>query len=117
MNQIKLKRIGSEIAQELSKICATEAHDELLKSITITGTEVTNDLGLCKVFFTTPLDRNHKSIEKDQKNEKHNKDSKNNSDQNIKGINENNKEEKNNNIESESNNQQYEENGNKNEVK
>ena len=52
MNQIKLKRIGSEIAQELSKICATEAHDELLKSITITGAEVTNDLGLCKVFFT-----------------------------------------------------------------
>ncbi len=69
MNQIKLKRIGSEIAQELSKICATEAHDELLKSITITGTEVTNDLGLCKVFFTTPLDRNHKSIEKDLNDE------------------------------------------------
>ncbi len=69
MNQIKLKRIGSEIAQELSKICATEAHDELLKSITITGTEITNDLGLCKVFFTTPLDRNHKSIEKDLNDE------------------------------------------------
>ncbi len=69
MNQIKLKRIGSEIAQELSKICATEAHDELLKSITITGTEVTNDLGLCKVFFTAPLDRNHKSIEKDLNDE------------------------------------------------
>ena len=69
MNQIKLKRIGSEIAQELSKICATEAHDELLKSITITGTEVTNDLGLCKVFFTTTLDRNHKAIEKDLNDE------------------------------------------------
>ena len=65
MNQIKLKRIGSEIAQELSKICATEAHDELLKSITITGTEVTSDLGLCKVFFTTPVDKDHKQIEKD----------------------------------------------------
>ena len=65
MNQIKLKRIGSEIAQELSKICATEAHDELLKSITITGTEVSNDLGLCKVFFTSPLEVDHKQLEKD----------------------------------------------------
>jgi ribosome-binding factor A len=69
MNQIKLKRIGSEIAQELSKICATEAHDELLKTITITGTEVTNDLGLCKVFFTSTLDKDHKLIEKDLNDE------------------------------------------------
>ena len=64
MNQIKLKRIGSEIAQELSKICATEAHDELLKSITITGAEVTNDLGLCKVFFTSLSDMDHKELER-----------------------------------------------------
>ncbi len=65
MNQIKLKRIGSEIQQELSTICATEAHDSLLKSITITGVEVTNDLGLARVFFTT-LDNveDHKALEK-----------------------------------------------------
>ena len=44
MNQIKLKRIGSQIAQELSTICAQEAHDSLLKTITITGVVVTNDL-------------------------------------------------------------------------
>ncbi len=69
MNQIKLKRIGSEIAQELSKICATEAHDELLNSITITGTEVTNDLGLCKVFFTTTVEKDHKQIEKELNDE------------------------------------------------
>jgi len=65
MNQIKLKRIASEIAQELSVICATEAHDSLLKSITITGSEVTSDLGLCKVFFTTTLDMDHKNLEKE----------------------------------------------------
>ena len=53
MNQIKLKRIGSQIAQELSTICAQEAHDSLLKAITITNVEVTNDLGLARVFFTT----------------------------------------------------------------
>lgn len=65
MNQIKLKRIGSQIAQELSTICGTEAHDSLLNSITITGVEVTNDLGLAKVFFTTQVDTDHKTLEKE----------------------------------------------------
>ena len=69
MNQIKLKRIGSEIAQELSKICTTEAHDSLLHTITITGCEVTNDLGLAKVFFTSISDADHKAIEKDLNDE------------------------------------------------
>lgn len=69
MNQIKLKRIGSEIAQELSMICATEAHDNLLKTITITGTEVTNDLGLCKVFFTTTSDMDQKALERELNDE------------------------------------------------
>lgn len=65
MNQIKLKRIGSQIMQELSQICATEAHDSLLKSITITGVEVTNDLGLAKVFFTTINDVDTKKLERE----------------------------------------------------
>lgn len=69
MNQIKLKRIGSEIAQELSIICGTEAHDNLLKTITITGAEVTNDLGLCKVFFTTTSDMEHKELERELNDE------------------------------------------------
>lgn len=69
MNQIKLKRIGSEIAQELSMICATEAHDNLLKAITITGAEVTNDLGLCKVFFTTTSDMDKKALERELNDE------------------------------------------------
>ncbi len=64
MNQIKLKRIGSQIAKELSDICANEAHDSLLKIINITGVEVTNDLGLAKIYFTTMEDISHKSIEK-----------------------------------------------------
>ena len=64
MNQIKLKRIGSQIALELSTICATEAHDSLLKAITITGVVVTNDLGLAKVYFTTLNDEDHKALEK-----------------------------------------------------
>jgi ribosome-binding factor A len=68
MNQIKLKRIGSQIAQELSTICATEAHDSLLKAITITNVEVTNDLGLAKVYFTT-LDNTEPNILEKQLND------------------------------------------------
>ena len=66
MNQIKLKRIGSQIAQELSTICAQEAHDSLLKAITITITsvDVTNDLGLAKVYFTTLDDTDPSTLEK-----------------------------------------------------
>jgi ribosome-binding factor A len=64
MNQIKLKRIGSEINQILCEIVLEEAHDSLLHSITITGVEVTNDLGLARVFFTSTLDMEHKLIEK-----------------------------------------------------
>ena len=69
MNQIKLKRIGSQIAQELSTICALEAHDSLLKKINITGCVVTNDLGLAKVYFTTNLERNKKEIERELNDE------------------------------------------------
>ena len=69
MNQIKLKRIGSEIAQELSVICAQEAHDNLLHQITITGTEVSNDLSFCKVFFTIPGEIDEKKVEKELNDE------------------------------------------------
>ncbi len=63
MNQVKLKRIGSEIGQVLSEICANEAHDTLLKTITITGVDVTNDLSLAKVYFTTTSDMDRKELE------------------------------------------------------
>ncbi len=65
MNQIKLKRIGSQIAQELSNICALEAHDSILKRINITGVVVSNDLGLAKVYFTSMLEIDHKKLEKE----------------------------------------------------
>ena len=64
MNQIKLKRIASSISQELSLICATEAHDSLLKNITITGVEVTNDLSLARAYFTSQLEMDEKELEK-----------------------------------------------------
>lgn len=69
MNQIKVKRIASEIGKELSDICANEAHDSLLNAITITGVEVTNDLSFAKVYFTSPLVDDIKKMEKDLNDE------------------------------------------------
>ncbi|MGM9835126.1 MAG: 30S ribosome-binding factor RbfA [Bacilli bacterium] len=64
MNQIKLKKIASQIANELASICAIEANDSLLKTINITGCEVTNDLSFAKVFFTTFNEVDRKQLEK-----------------------------------------------------
>lgn len=65
MNQIKVKRIASKISRELSDICANEAHDSLLNAITITGVEVTNDLGYAKVYFTSPNVTDTKKLERE----------------------------------------------------
>ena len=53
MNQIKLKKINSEILKCISQIIFEEARDSILKSICLTACEVTNDLSYCKVFFTS----------------------------------------------------------------
>lgn len=56
MNSLKTKRIASDIARNVSDILANEARDKLLKTITITGCEVSKDLGFCKVYFTALSD-------------------------------------------------------------
>ena len=69
MNQIKTKRISSDIQYNLSVICGLEARDSILKTITITGVEVTNDLSLARIFFTSTLDIEKKEIEKELNDE------------------------------------------------
>lgn len=61
----KIERIASEISRNISEIIATEARDELLKTITITGCTVTNDLSYCKVYFTSLKDMPKKDLEKE----------------------------------------------------
>ena len=58
MNQIKLKRIESQILREVSDIIMNDARDNKLKNITITGCNVTNDLSFAKIYFTTQGDKN-----------------------------------------------------------
>ena len=53
MNQVKQKRISSNIQKALCEIILEESRDSILKAITITACEVTNDLSFCKVYFTS----------------------------------------------------------------
>lgn len=63
---VKQKRIASEMARVISEILLEEARDNLLKEITITGVEVTNDLSFAKVYFTSLNAKlSHKDLERE----------------------------------------------------
>lgn len=61
----KIERLRSDIARAISDILANEASDELLKTITITGCNLTNDLSFCKVYFTSLSELTPKELEKE----------------------------------------------------
>lgn len=65
MNNIKLKRIDSEILKILTTVIFEEANDSILKNITITECKTTNDLSVCKVYFTSLIDKEHQQLEKE----------------------------------------------------
>lgn len=65
MNQIKLKRIASQIVREVSDILSNVARDRLMHTVTITGCDVSNDLSYAKVYFTCVLDIDKKDIERE----------------------------------------------------
>lgn len=53
MPKYKIARIASDIQRYLGDILINEVSDEILKHITITGCDLTNDLSYCKVYFTS----------------------------------------------------------------
>lgn len=61
---IKINRISSDVQRELSSIMLLEAKDETLKHVTITGCEVTSDLGLARVYYTYMGDEPLEDVEK-----------------------------------------------------
>lgn len=65
MNQIKLKRIESELVKTISEILLEESTDELLKTITITASEVSADLSFAKIYFTSMSEMTHKDLERE----------------------------------------------------
>lgn len=52
MSKIKIERIASQIHRELSNIIYEEINNEIIKTTTITDVKVTNDLSMCKVYYT-----------------------------------------------------------------
>lgn len=61
----KIARISSDISRIISEILVNEARDSLLKTITVTGCNVTNDLSFCKVYFTSLSNLDKKTLEKE----------------------------------------------------
>ena len=53
MPSLNVKRIESDIEKYIPMIIQRECHDELLKSITITGCSLAKDFSYCKVYFTS----------------------------------------------------------------
>ena len=52
-NSQRLRRVADQIQKELSGLLRTEIKDPRVGMITLTGVEVSPDLGHAKVFFTT----------------------------------------------------------------
>ena len=52
MSKVKLERISAQIIRELNSILLKEVKNDELKSITITGAEVSGDLGVAKIYYT-----------------------------------------------------------------
>ena len=67
MNKIKCERIASDMIKIISNILANESRDDLLKTVTITGCNVSNDLSYAKVYFTSTSALAPKEMEKELK--------------------------------------------------
>lgn len=65
MPKYKIARIASDVQRYLGEILLNETNDEILKTITITGCQVTNDLSYCKVYFTSLAEMEIKNLEKE----------------------------------------------------
>lgn len=49
---LNTKRLASDIGKQISIIILEESTNDTLKSITITGCEVTTDLSFCKLYYS-----------------------------------------------------------------
>ena len=61
----KISRIESDISKYISEILSQESRNEILKSVTVTGTKLSSDLSYCKIYFTSMKDMDKKILEKE----------------------------------------------------
>lgn len=50
---VKIERLNDNFQEVISEIIFKEVKDPVLKLVTITGCDITNDLSFAKVYFTT----------------------------------------------------------------
>ena len=63
MSSIKIKRINEQLLRTISEVLYN-ANDELLKTITVTDVDTSNDLSYAKVYFTSLTDMDKSYLEK-----------------------------------------------------
>ena len=66
--KIKAERLSSQIAREVAKILHEKARSEMLKSVTVTAAEVSNDYSVAKVWYTFLGDYDKKLVDEELKN-------------------------------------------------
>ena len=71
MSSHKIERIASDLIKYLSNILLVETDDELMKSVTLTDAEVTNDLSYAKVYFTSLSNLSKEQCEKEMNEASH----------------------------------------------
>lgn len=71
MSNYKIPRLASEISRCISDILATEARDEFLKTVTITGCTLARDLSYAKVYFTSLSNLSKEQCEKEMNEASH----------------------------------------------
>ena len=64
MSSYKGKRIETEITRYVNSIILKDIKDNVIKSITITDTELNKDLSLAKIYFTSILELEKEEMEK-----------------------------------------------------
>ncbi|MBQ8472747.1 MAG: 30S ribosome-binding factor RbfA [Bacilli bacterium] len=52
MQNHKLERLNNAFMEQLNIIFGTEVKNQILKSVVVTGVNITNDLSYAKVYFT-----------------------------------------------------------------
>ena len=61
---IKIERLNSIFVKEISYILQNEVKDPIIKFVTVTGCEITNDLSFAKVYVTVLDNEKKKDIMK-----------------------------------------------------
>ena len=63
MNSVKIERLNNLFLAELSKIIFKEIKNPFIKTVNLTGVEITNDLSFAKVYFTCMNEDRQKILE------------------------------------------------------